>query len=174
MLSLKDYSRTFRGVTTESFSEEMLNFSKSTLLVRHEQMIMFVGKFYYLLGSKGMRVLNPAEHYGVILDKIKELYHDYKRRLNDPEFQLKIRETYQRVGVFEIVPSEQDIFNLLKYWSKEVSLVIEKYTKTKECEICMEDRLDFLFVKCSVCVHDICGSCYPNLKKKCPFCRTKL
>ena len=173
MLSLKDYSRTFRGVTAKSFSEEMLNFSKSTLLVRHEQMIMFVGKFYFLLGS-GMRVLNPAEHYGVILNKIKELYHGYNRRSNDPEFQLKIRETYQRVGVFEIVPSEQDIFNLLEDWSTEVSLVIEKYTKTKECEICMEDRLDFFFVKCSVCVHDICGRCYLKLNKKYSFCRTKL
>ena len=85
----------------------------------------------------------------------KELYQEYDRQSNDPEFQLKIRETYQRA------------------WSTEVSFVIEKYTKTKECEICMEDRLEFLFVKCSVCIHDICGSCYPNLKKKCPFCRTK-
>lgn len=174
MLSLKDYSRTFRGVTTESLSEEMLNFSKSTLLVRYEQTITFIGKLYFLHNLKGTRLLDSAKHYGVILDKIKELYHGYKRRSNDPEFQLKIRETYQRVGVFEIVPSEQDIFNLLEYWSTEVSLVIEKYSKTKGCEICMEDRLEFFFVKCSVCVHDICNRCYPKLDKKCPFCRSNL
>lgn len=171
MLSLKDYSRTFRGVTTKSVKEEIENFSKSTWLVRYEQTITFIGKLYFLHNSKGTRLLNHAKQYGVTLNKIKELYHEYERQSNDPEFQLKIRETYQRAGVFEIVPSEQDIYN---YWSTEVSLLIEKYTKTKECEICMEDRLDFLFVKCSVCVHDICGSCYPNLKKKCPFCRTKL
>lgn len=173
MLSLKDYSRTFRGVTTRSVQKEFEEFSTLTwLVVRYEKTITFIGKIYLLQNSG--RLSEPPQIYGILLNKIEELRYEYNRQSDDPEFQVKIRESYQRAGVFEIVPSEQDIFNLLEYWSTEVSLVIEKYTKTKECEICMENRLDFLFVKCSVCVHDICGICYPNLKKKCPFCRTKL
>jgi hypothetical protein len=71
MLSLKDYSRTFRGITTKSVKEDISKCSKSTWLVRYEKIITFIGKFYFLHNSRGTRLLNHTKQYGVTLNKLR-------------------------------------------------------------------------------------------------------
>ena len=41
-----------------------------------------------------------------------------------------------------------------------------------ECLICMEEKHDFVFLKCSICSNDICFSCLERIQsEKCPFFR---
>ena len=42
-----------------------------------------------------------------------------------------------------------------------------------ECPICMEEKHDFVFLKCSICRKDICFLGLDHIQtKNCPFCRS--
>ena len=41
----------------------------------------------------------------------------------------------------------------------------------EECDICFEDRTDFVVFSCK---HKVCSICYPNIPRRCPFCNVEL